>query len=57
MLIPLPRDAFIVTSTCSKLRIRKPTPNDSGRYQVAVRNKYGEDFASVILRVVGKYIY
>ena len=54
LLVPISDDTIAVTATETKLRIRKPTGKDAGRYRVAAKNKYGEGSAFISLRIVGK---
>ena len=53
--MPVSEELVISSLDTTKLRLRKPTPTDAGRYRVVAKNKYGESDAFITLRIVGKY--
>uniref|UniRef100_H2YLF7 Uncharacterized protein n=1 Tax=Ciona savignyi TaxID=51511 RepID=H2YLF7_CIOSA len=52
--VTMKADSVIINHDDTKLRFRKPTINNSGRYKIVAKNKYGEDSAYITVTVIGK---
>uniref|UniRef100_H2YLF1 Titin n=1 Tax=Ciona savignyi TaxID=51511 RepID=H2YLF1_CIOSA len=51
-LVAISDESVIINHDDTKLRFRKPTINNSGRYKIVAKNKYGEDSAYITVTVI-----